>query len=94
MVPNRTRKEAPMSTKTAPRASFVLPADAFERYAMLLSMKGSWVRLTSGDFVIEGTLASVIRPAHNSDEQNPIVVIVTGAGNRVAGPVLAGDTLS
>ena len=82
-----------MSTNTASRTPFVLPADPFERFAILQSMVGSFVHLSSGDFTIEGTLVAVIRPVRGSDSENPIVVLSV-QGERIIGPVLPSDLVS
>lgn len=75
------------------RAPLVLPHDPAARFALLEPLVGTFVRIASGDFVIEGTLVTVVRPALFSDAPNPIVVIDVH-GERIAGPVLPGDTLS
>lgn len=75
------------------RSPLVLPHDPAARFVILQSLVGTFVRIASGDFVIEGTLVTVVRPALFSDSPNPIVVIDVH-GERIAGPVLPGDTLS
>lgn len=82
-----------MSTHTASRAPLALPIDPFERFAVLQTMIGAFVHLSSGDFAIEGTLTAVVRPVFGSDSENPIVVLLVH-GERIAGPVLPGDLLS
>jgi hypothetical protein len=81
-----------MST-TACRAPLVLPHDPATRFALLQTMVGSYIRLNSGDFAIEGTLVTVVRPAMFSEAPNPIVILDVN-GERIAGPVLPGDVLA
>lgn len=80
-----------MSTATV-RAPLVLPHDPATRFAVLQSLVGTFVRISSGDFTIEGTLVTVVRPAYHSDSPNPIVLIDV-QGERIAGPVLPGDVV-
>ncbi len=80
-----------MSATTC-RTPLILPDDPALRFAALDPMVGSFVRIASGDFSIEGTLVTVVRPALFSDAPNPIVVIDVN-GERIAGPILPGDTL-
>lgn len=82
-----------MSALATSRASFTLPVDPLQRFALLHSMVGSFVHLSSGDFTISGTLVAVVRPARNSDSENPIMVMSVN-GERIMGPVLPGDVVS
>ena len=78
---------------TIRRPPTVLSADPLVRAAMLRARIGTNVRLTSGDFSLDGLLVTVVAPAMHSENPAPVVVIDTGM-ERVAGPVLAGDILA
>ena len=77
---------------TVHRASSVLPADPMLRTAYLRTRIGTSIRLTSGSFSIEGVLVTVIAPAVGAPHPSPVIIIDTGL-ERVAGPVVVGDTL-
>lgn len=75
--------------RSAIRAPLALPADALERFVILQSRVGQYVRIMSGDFLIEGTLVLVLRAAEG---KHPVVALEV-EGERVVGPILAGDVL-
>ena len=82
-----------MSATTAMvRAPFVLPGDPYQRFLVMEAKVGTFVRIQSGDFEIAGRLVSVLRPAMGAEADNPIVTVDVD-GERIAGPVLAGDRL-
>lgn len=77
----------------ARRARSNLPTDPYVRAAFLSTRVGMRIMVTSGDFVIEGILVTVLQPAKFADHPTPVVIIDTGL-ERVAGPILEGDWLS
>lgn len=81
------------AVSTVRRAPFVLPANPMVRAEYLRTRIGSRIVLASGDFIIEGILVTVIAPAMHGEHPSPVVIIDTGL-ERIAGPVLEGDSLS
>jgi hypothetical protein len=81
-----------MATVLPVRTPITMPRDIQDRYLVLSLYGGCYVSLTAGDFYVEGTLLAVLRPNPHSDIAG-VLVVIDAAGERVTGPVLAGDLL-